>query len=91
MDNTLFLASIIGPMYLILGLSVLLYAKQWKKIMGELSKNHFTLIGIMIFSIIFGLIIIQMHNIWEWSLWVVITLTGWCAFLKGVFYSRSWR
>ena len=86
MDNTSFLASIIGPMYLILGLSILLYAKQWKKLVGDFQKNHFTLLSMMMFNLIFGLIIIQIHNIWEWSPWVIITLTGWIAFLKGVFY-----
>ena len=35
---------------------------------------------------IVGLVIINMYNVWEWNLYIVITLTGWLAFLKGGFY-----
>lgn len=86
MDTSTQLASYIGPIYLVLGLSVLLYAKEWKKLVGEYQKNHFALLTMMILYLIVGLLIIRMHNVWEWSLWVVITLTGWIVFLKGVFY-----
>jgi len=92
-ENTMFLASIIGPIYLVLGLSVLIYAKQWKRITAELAKNHFIFLIGGIINLIIGLLIIQTHNIWELNLWVIITLTGWGAFLKGIFFfmaPESW-
>ena len=27
-----------------------------------------------------------MYNVWAWDLYVIITITGWGALLKGVFY-----
>ena len=86
MTSSLVLAAIIGPLYLVLGLSILLYAKQWKKIVSEFSKNHFVMMANMFMALIFGLIIVNMHNVWEWNLFIVITLTGWGALLKSVFY-----
>jgi uncharacterized protein YjeT (DUF2065 family) len=86
MDNTLFLGAIVGPYLLVMGLSFLLYAKTWVKVAKEIEKNHFVVVIGMALALLLGLAMIQMHNIWEWSLWVVITLFGWIAFLKGIFY-----
>lgn len=86
MSDQLFLAAIIGPMFLVLGLSVLLYTKVWQKVLNEWEKNHFSMIAIMIFNLIFGLTVVNMHNVWEWSPYVIITITGWGAFAKSVVY-----
>jgi uncharacterized protein YjeT (DUF2065 family) len=86
MDKVIFLSGIIGPVYLIFGLSVLLYVKQWKKVIAEYASNHFLMMVNMLMALIIGLIIINIYNVWDWSLNVVITVTGWGALLKGVFY-----
>jgi hypothetical protein len=86
MENTLLLESIIGPYLLVMGLSMLLYAKVWVKIAKDIEKNHTAIIVSMALVLLLGLAIIQMHNIWELSICLVITLFGWIAFLKGVFY-----
>lgn len=86
MSDQIFLAAIIGPVYLVTGLSLLMYSKTWKTIVSTWIKDHTSLIGPMFFSLVFGLAIINMHNVWEWSPFVVITITGWGAFLKGVLY-----
>jgi uncharacterized protein YjeT (DUF2065 family) len=86
MDKALFLSAIIGPVYLIFGLSILLYVKQWKKVIAEYGKNHFFLMVNMLIALIIGLILIKIYNVWDWSLNLIITLTGWGALVKGVFY-----
>ncbi|MBN2096546.1 hypothetical protein JW752_04085 [Candidatus Peregrinibacteria bacterium] len=86
MEKALMLAAIIGPYYLILGLSFLMYAGQWKKVVEGYEKNHFAWLPFAAIAVILGVIIINMYNVWEWNLYVVITLTGWVALLKGVFY-----
>lgn len=86
MSDQLFLAAVIGPMLLVLGLSVLFYSDVWQKIVSEWEKDHFSLLPMMAFNLIFGLVIINMHNVWEWSPYVIITVVGWGAFLKAVLY-----
>jgi len=86
MDNTMFLAAIFGPMYIVFGLSLVLYAPMWVKVVKDMEKNHYIMLPMMMFSLILGLALVQMHNIWEWNLWVVITITAWGALIKGVFY-----
>ncbi len=86
MEKALILAAIIGPYYLIFGLSLLMYASQWKKVVENYEKNHFTWLPFAAIALILGLVIINMYNVWEWNLYVVITLTGWIALLKGTLY-----
>ena len=86
MEKAHMLALVIGPFYLVLGLSLLLYADQWKKVITEFAKNHFLMIVNMFMALILGLIVINMYSVWDWSLNVVITITGWGAFIKGTFY-----
>lgn len=80
------IAAIMGPAYLAIGLSVLLYAKQWQKLMGKWEKDHFTLFPLMFMMVILGLIVVNMHNVWEWDVSVLVTLVGWGMLLKGLFY-----
>ena len=86
MDKALILAAIIGPAYLVFGLSFLLYVKQWPKVFGEYEKNHFAMVPNMFLALVLGLIIVNMYNVWAWDLYVIITITGWLAILKGLFY-----
>jgi len=86
MNNSLFLGSIIGPYLLIIGLSFLLYAKEWVKLMKELEKNHTSSVIGMAIALIIGLTIIRAHALWEKNIWVAITIFGWLAFLKSLFY-----
>lgn len=86
MSDQMFLAAIIGPMFLVLGLSLLLYSGVWRKIVDEWGKDHLSMMTMMSFSLIFGLVIINMHNVWEWSPYVIITIAGWGAFLKAIVY-----
>ena len=86
MEKTQLLAAIIGPFYVVFGLSFLLYVKQWKKLMSDYADNHFLLFINMTVALVVGLILVNIYNVWEWSIYVVITITGWGAILKGAFY-----
>jgi len=86
MENQALLAALVGPLLLILGLSLLLYTDVWRKLAGEWEKNHFTLYSIMVVNILFGLLIINTHNVWELTPYVAITLVGWVGFLKAAAY-----
>ncbi|MBN2096545.1 hypothetical protein JW752_04080 [Candidatus Peregrinibacteria bacterium] len=86
MEKGLILAAIIGPIYLFYGLSFLLYPKQWKRLIQECIKNHFSMQASMFVALLLGLIIINAYNVWEWNRFLIITLTGWLFLIKGVFY-----
>jgi len=85
-NPAMLVALIAGPVYLLMGLSLLIYAKQWQKLSGGWEKDHLALFTMMLMSTVLGLLVIHYYNVWEWNVWLLVTLTGWCLFLKGVVY-----
>lgn len=86
MENAVAIAAVAGPVYLLLGLSMLFYAKPWQKLMEQWEQNHLSLFTLMFVSFILGVFIVRSYNVWEWNLWLLVTLTGWCAVVKSVIY-----
>ena len=86
MENAVAIAQVAAPMYLIMGLSVLLYAKPWGKLMDKWKKDHLSLFPLMFLYPILGVIVIRMHNVWEWNVWLIVTLIGWVMLIKGAMY-----
>lgn len=86
MNNAIAIATVLGPFYMILGLSILLYAKTWQILLERWEKDHLSLIGLMVFSTVGGLLIISLYNVWTWNVWIIVTIAGWAMFVKGAFY-----
>lgn len=86
MGAPLNLAHVIGPMYLILGLSILLYVKPWQKLIEKFEDDHLSLFTLKLMYGVLGLIVVNMYNVWEWNVWLLVTLTGWGMVVKSIFY-----
>lgn len=86
MENALTLASYMGPAYLLWGLTILLYAPAWQKVVDKLQKDHYSLVPVMLLYFLLGLIIVKMYNVWAWNVYLLVTLTGWLLVVKSVFY-----
>lgn len=86
MDQALTLALYMGPIYLMLGLSILLYAKAWSHLFGKWAEDHFSLFTLMLLEGILGVYLINAYNVWEWNKWLLVTLTGWWLAVESVFY-----
>lgn len=86
MNNAIAIATVLGPFYMILGLSILLYAKTWQVLLEKWEKDHLSLIGLMVFSVVGGLLIISLYNVWTWNVWIIVTIAGWSMLIKGAFY-----
>lgn len=86
MQNAIAIASVLAPIYLVLGLSLLMYAKVWRMVLEKWEKDHYGLLPIMFGTMFMGIIILQMYHSWEWNVWVLVTIIGWIAFIKGALY-----
>lgn len=86
MGNEIALASLIGPIYLLIGLSLLFHANSWQNLLEKYEKDHFLLFPLMLVYVVVGFLIVRMYNVWQWNVWLLITLTGWGLLIKGVFY-----
>ncbi|MBU1992170.1 hypothetical protein KKG51_00495 [Patescibacteria group bacterium] len=83
------IASVMGPVYLVLGLSLLFYGEQWRKIMKGFRNDHFAMLPVMLMLGVFGFLIVNMYNVWGWNVWLLVTLNGWGMVLKFVFYTLA--
>lgn len=86
MDLSLFLAKVLGLYFVVV---IAAYAAQWrelKKVLEDFERNR----GLALFggamALLFGLLLVTSHNIWEWSFRGVITFFGWITLLKGLVY-----
>jgi hypothetical protein len=81
---TIFVAQILGPLYLFVAAGILLNAEWYRKMINSFLDNPaLTYLG-GIMALAFGLVMVNLHNVWliQWS--VIITILGWIALLKGI-------
>ena len=83
MSLSVFLAWLIGPLNIVIGLAILMnrnyYRDMVAKFMTDPQDYYFS--GVAAFVI--GMAIVVTHNIWVVDWPVLITLTGWGSLLKG--------
>ncbi|MBN8919509.1 MAG: hypothetical protein J0H62_02150 [Rhizobiales bacterium] len=84
MQTSNFLARLIGPIWLILGISLAVHRKAYTEMSAEFvaSRPLVFLAGAMALAL--GLSIILNHNVWSADWRIIITLFGWLALLAGV-------
>ena len=84
METSIFLAKLFGITYLSIAAGMILsknyYTKKFESIMNDAS--YFLLGGMM--SLVAGISIIHVHNVWVSDWTVMITIFGWLALIKGI-------
>lgn len=83
MGNSIFLAQLLGPIYLIVGLGMLLRGAHFKKVYDSFIKNEGLMYLAGLLALILGLLIISVHNRWSMEWTVILTVIGWVSLLKG--------
>ncbi len=84
MENSLFLAKIIGPYCIIIALGILLNREFYQNVMRDFMRSAALVYIGGILSLIIGFLIVLTHNLWVRDLPVIITIIGWGAIVKGV-------
>ena len=85
MQTSIFLARLIGPALLIVGVGILLNQTYYRGMTKEfvVSRPLFYLASII--GVIAGLAIVLVHNVWTPDWRVLITLFGWLNLIRGAF------
>ncbi len=83
---SIILGKMLGVIFLGVGIGVFINARLYMGMVNEL-KNTVALryLGGVI-AMILGAMVISVHNIWELSWVVVITIVGWLMLIKGIAY-----
>ena len=84
METSVFIARILGPCLLIVGVSMMLNRSFFLKVMEDFCKNAALMFFAGMFPLIFGLVVVLYHNVWVANWRVIITIYGWGGIIKGI-------
>ena len=85
MDTSLFLARMIGPVLLAIGVALLINQASVREMAAEFLGSKALVFMSGVLSLLAGLAIVLTHNVWDASWPVAITLLGWVMAIGGVF------
>lgn len=84
MDSSILLARLMGPYIIVIGASLILNQKIFRKIMEDFPKNSSMVFVTGLLTFVAGLATVLFHNIWVADWCVIITIFGWLVLIKGV-------
>ena len=84
MNASIFLAKMIGPMMLVMGLTVLVHSQRTRRMAKEFLESESLIFLSGVITLPVGLAIVITHNVWVANWPVIITLFGWIAVAAGV-------
>ncbi len=83
METSVILAKILGLLCTILGVGILVNRRTFAQAADAFFNNTgLTLLGGLV-TLIIGLVIVALHNIWQGNWGLIITILGWLAMIKG--------
>lgn len=84
--HSLFLAQVMG-LYMVIMPIILIQRKDlYRNILRGVEKSSLTVMMGSTFWLVVGLILVDLHNIWEWKPLVVITIVSWMVLIKAILW-----
>jgi uncharacterized membrane protein len=83
MQTSIFLAKLIGPLFLAVGVGLIANAAVYKKLAEEFLASHALIYLSGLLTMTAGVALILSHNVWAADWRVLITLLGWLAAIGG--------
>ena len=81
-EISIFFARLWGSFFIIFGLLFIITRQLGKTI--EMTDDKAFVISTGYITMLMGLVTVILHNIWEWSWVIVITILGWSTVIKGI-------
>lgn len=84
--HSLLISQVLGFYLLIVAIVMLTRADYYRNLMTNLHEgSHAIMIGAT-FSLIIGIILVLVHNLWVWDEEVIITVVAWLILIKSVLW-----
>ncbi len=83
MHKSIFLARLIGPVLLAIGVGVLLNAPVFRVMAGQFLHSYALIFVSGLLTLTAGLAIVLTHNVWVGDWRVIITIFGWLGVIGG--------
>lgn len=76
----------LGIMYLVMGAAMVLNPGALKGAMDELPHNKLATLSLAVINVVFGAVMVTMHQLWTTPQEILVSAIGWLALLKGFMY-----
>jgi len=84
MQNAMWLASIFGPLLMIIGIWMLFYHDNMAKVCTSCKNTPAVQYLMGFINLLIGLTILSQYNGWAWDLPLLVTLLGWVMLVRGL-------
>jgi hypothetical protein len=85
MQTSIFLARLIGPLLLVMGVGMLANREGYRGMAEEFLASRALIYVAGLLAFVPGLAIVLVHNVWAFDWRVIITLLGWLSLIGGIF------
>ena len=86
METSILIAKFAAVTYLVTGIALLNGNLSLKKTYEELKSSNMFTAMMGAFTLLLGMIIVNIHNVWVKDWTVLVTIIGWILLVEGVFY-----
>lgn len=84
MSNSEFLAGLIGPVLVVIAITMLTNRRALTAMAGQMPDNLAVVFLAGLLLLVAGLAIVRIHNVWSGGWPVIITVIGWLAIAGGL-------
>ncbi|MFV0368015.1 MAG: hypothetical protein ACK5KM_06105 [Hyphomicrobiaceae bacterium] len=85
MGNAQFIASLIGPSFIVIASVMLLRRAYFIDLTARMSEDRATIFLAGLLAFVAGLAILRVHNLWVADWRISVTIFGWLAIFGGIF------
>jgi uncharacterized membrane protein HdeD (DUF308 family) len=85
MDTSIFLARMLGPLLLIVGVALIINRDDMRAMANDFLEHRGLIFLAGVLTLLGGLAIVLTHNVWHGGSALVITIFGWALVLGGTF------
>jgi hypothetical protein len=88
MAPTKLIAGFIGPLMAAIGIALLVNRQMFPEMAAQLAQNYAIIFLSGILSLLAGIAIVRVHNVWNRGWPVIVTVLGWLLIVGGL--ARMW-
>ena len=88
MAPTKLIAGLIGPLMAAMGIAMLLNRQAFPEMITQVAQNYAIIFLSGALSLLAGVAIVRVHNVWTGGWPVIVTILGWLLIVGGV--ARMW-
>jgi hypothetical protein len=84
MLTSIFIAKLMGPILVVVAISILIDEKSIRAMAKEVMSSHALLYIFGTIDLLLGLVLVTVHNVWVMDWRVIITVIGWISIVRGL-------